>query len=72
MYQREIKLKNVKHQQVKIMIAILYSSHQEVARIPVENLNSLGSMAGNPSADDMIKVCAYGEVFWCDEIEFIK
>ena len=55
------------------MKAVLFSSHQEVARLDVENLGELWCMAGNPTAEDLIKVIgADGKtVYWCDSIEFI-
>ena len=55
------------------MKAVLLSSHQEVARIDVENLGELWCMAGNLNAEDLIKViCTDGKkVYWCDSIEFI-
>ena len=55
------------------MKAVLLSSHQEVARIDVENLGEVWCIAGNPNAEDLIKViCADGKkVYWCDSIEFI-
>ena len=55
------------------MKAVLLSSHQEVARIDVENLSEVWCMAGNSNAEDLIKViCTDGKtVYWCDSIEFI-
>lgn len=55
------------------MKAILYSSHQEVVRLEVSRIRELGSMAGNPNAEDLIEVTGVdGETWWCDSIEFIK
>lgn len=56
------------------MTAVLLSFNEEVARIDVDNLGELWCMAGNPNAEDLIKVfCADGKtVYWCDSIEFIK
>jgi hypothetical protein len=54
------------------MKAVLLSSHQEVARIDVESLGEVWCMAGNPNAEDLIKViCTDGKTYWCDSIEFI-
>ena len=55
------------------MKAVLFSSHQEVVRLDVKELGELGSMAHNPTAEDLIRViCADGKtVYWCDSIEFI-
>lgn len=56
------------------MIAVLFSSHQEVVRLDVKDLGELGSQAHNPTAEDLIKVIgADGKtVYWCDSIEFIQ
>lgn len=56
------------------MTAVLFSMHQEVARLDVNQLGELWSMAGNPNAEDLIKVVlADGKtVYWCDCIEFIN
>lgn len=55
------------------MKAVLLSSHQEVARIDVENLGEVWCMAGNLNAEDLIKViCTDGKTYWCDSIEFIN
>lgn len=54
------------------MKAVLLSSHQEVDRIDVENLGEVWCVAGNPNAEDLIKVlCTDGKTYWCDSIEFI-
>lgn len=53
--------------------AILLSSHQEVARLFVNSLDCVYSMANNPRAEDLLKVIDItGKVYWCDEIEFIE
>lgn len=54
--------------------AVLFSSHEEVARLDVKDLGELWSVAGNPTAEDLIKViCADGKtVYWCDSIEFVN
>ena len=52
-------------------IAILKSQHLEVARLFEESLDEVLCMAGNPNAEDLLKVTdVVGRVFWCDEIEF--
>lgn len=53
--------------------AILLSSHQEVARLFINSLDCVYSMANNPKAEDLLKVIDItGKVYWCDEIEFIE
>ena len=55
------------------MKEVLLSSHQEVDRIDVESLGEVWCTAGNPNAEDLIKVlCTDGKMYWCDSIEFIK
>lgn len=54
-------------------IAVLASSHIEVARIPVELLDWVFCTSNNPQAEDLLKVTdIHGNVYWCDEIEFIN
>ena len=53
-------------------IAILTSNHQEVARIPMESLDWIFNQAGNPCAEDFLKVLAQSKTYWCDEIEFVE
>jgi len=54
-------------------VGILLSHHEEVTRLCVESFESLGCMAGNPNAEDLIRVTdVNGCVYWCDEIEFIN
>lgn len=53
--------------------AVLLSSHQEVARLFADSLEYVYSMAGNPNAEDLLKVVDItGTVYWCDEIEFVN
>lgn len=53
--------------------AILRSDHQEVARLSAESLDWIYCMAGQPNAEDLLKVTDFtGKEYWCDEIEFIK
>ena len=56
------------------MVAVLFSSHQEVVRLDVKDLGEIESQANNPTAEDLIKVIgADGKtVYWCDSIEFIQ
>lgn len=56
----------------KMKIAILTSNHQEVARIPVKLLDWVFCTLNNPHAEDLLKVTdSTGQVYWCDEIEFV-
>lgn len=53
--------------------AILRSDHQEVARLSAESLDWIYCMAGQPNAEDLLKVTDFtGKEYWCDEIEFIN
>ncbi len=55
------------------MIAVLYSSHQEIERINVENLSELVCVAGCLLAEYLIRVTTIdGTYHWCDSIEFEK
>ena len=52
-------------------IAILLSSHQEVARLFADSLEYVMCMGDNPNAEDLLKVIDItGRTYWCDEIEF--
>lgn len=54
-------------------IAILKSQHLEVARLFEESLDEVLCMAGNPNAEDLLKVTDFtSKEYWCDEIEFIN
>lgn len=51
--------------------AVLLSSHEEVGRLSSDDLEYVYCMAGNPGAEDLLKVIDIkGEAYWCDEIEF--
>jgi hypothetical protein len=53
-------------------IAVLTSSHLEIARIDTDELDWVYCMAYNPEAKDLLKVITTkGTTYWCDEIEFI-
>ena len=55
------------------MIAVLYSSHQEIERINVENLSELVCMTGCLWAEDLIRVTTIDGLYhWCDSVEFEK
>lgn len=55
------------------MKALLKSQHITISEVNVEELYELCCMAGNPNAEDLIKVYTQdGQVLWCDEIEFVK
>lgn len=51
-------------------VAVLSSSHEEVARIDVNKLDWV--YATPTTGEDLIKVIAEGETYWCDEIEFVS
>ena len=54
-------------------IAVLMSSHEEVARIKSDDLDWVYCMANNPQAEDLLKVMtSSGDAYWCDSIEFIS
>lgn len=53
--------------------AVLMFSHIEVARIPVELLDWVFCASNDPQAEDLLKVTdTTGQVYWCDEIEFVN
>ena len=53
--------------------AVLISNHREVARLSVDALEYVYCMAGNPNAEDLLKVVdVYGTSYWCDSLEFIN
>ena len=54
-------------------VAVLTSSHSEVARIKAEDLDWVYCMASNPQAEDLLKVVdVWAGVYWCDSIEFVN
>ena len=55
------------------MKAILESSHEVVVVLNVKELEYVYSMAGNPDAEDLLKVQDINSnVYWCDSIIFEK
>ena len=55
------------------MKAVLYSCHQEVARLDVNELGEIWGKGADLNSEDLIMVVgADGKtVYWCDSIEFI-
>lgn len=51
--------------------AILYSSHEEVGRIPVDRIHRIYAWTPRRNDEDLIKIVGkYGEEYFCDEIEY--
>ena len=51
--------------------AILYSSHEEVGRIPVDRISRIYAWMPKRDDEDLIKIVGkYGEEYFCDEIEY--
>ena len=53
-------------------VAVLYSSHIEVARVDIDRIKEIICMAGCSWAQDLLRVsCHDSSIYWCDSIEFL-
>jgi hypothetical protein len=52
-------------------IAVLYSQHQEVARVAPEGISEIYCCAGDSKAEDLLFIrTTDGQKLWADEIQF--